>query len=349
MFRSRKRRPLRRRLRRQKRLAPAGYGGGAQEQTIAERVEQQQQQYSWSPIRRVTTPPVERQVQRETVSVTTVRRPSMEALNNLGTEQQEIQKKVHEKRVRDLSDTLGGPYCESSVDCCYPGECSLTVGTITTVNMCSLPAGGLGKLASDPTCRRQSSAGPAGRLSNAFEPTTDAVGATPASNQISSFNKFALIPKQASTTGAATTTQGLAASSAGFDPSGGLSLQSPSSTAAAGPTLSLVHCDGGVMTLRVSDALAGTTVVVLGSIYAPKARQVDQLVLLSNSECPVIDVNIKMPKQHLSKQFLKTQVIKMQVIKSPSLLSPSQLPPFRLPPSLSSNFLTTKSSNEGTK
>ena len=54
--------------------------------------------------------------------------------------------------------------------------------------------------------------------------------------------------------------------------------------------------------------------VVLGSIYAPKARQVDQLVLLSNSECPVIDVNIKMPKQHLSKQFLKTQVIKMQVI-----------------------------------
>ena len=87
------------------------------------------------------------------------------------------------------------------------------------------------------------------------------------------------------------------------------------------------------MTLRVSEALAGATVVVMGSIYAPKARQVDQLVLLSNSECPVIDVNIKMPKQHLSKQFLKTQVIKMQVRQGALLYShPFSRVPHTFPP-----------------
>ena len=49
------------------------------------------------------------------------------------------------------------------------------------------------------------------------------------------------------------------------------------------------------MTLRVSEMSPASTIVVLGSIYVPKQQQVDQLVLLSNSQCPVIDVNVKVP------------------------------------------------------
>ena len=89
-----------------------------------------------------------------------------------------------------------------------------------------------------------------------------------------------------------------------------------------GPSLSLVSCDDTVMTLRVSGpSRAGSTIVVLGSIYVPKPDHVDQLILLSNSQCPIIDVNIKMPKQHLSKQFLKTAIVKKKAVNQDTLVT----------------------------
>ena len=78
-----------------------------------------------------------------------------------------------------------------------------------------------------------------------------------------------------------------------------------------GPSLSLVDCSDGLMTLKITDAEVGSTVVVLGSIHVPQGQQTDQLVLLSNTQCPVIDVMVKMPKQHHSKDLLKTKVVEI--------------------------------------
>lgn len=262
-------------------------------------IQEKQVQYAWNPIRRVN-PQVESPIQKNSVSMADVGRPTIDALNNI-QEQQEIKKKVHDKQVKDLSDTLGGPYCKSSTDCCSPGECVLTVGTITSTNMCSLPAGGLGKLASDPTCRTNSVVSNQGMQKQTYVPAQN-------SNQMSNGNKFVLIPKPAAAASGGSPQQ--------LNQYQDISrISQPTHSKAnlkLGPSLSLVSCDDAVMTLRVGDAAVGSTVVVLGSIYAPKFRQVDQLILLSNSECPVIDVNIKVPKQHLSKQFLKTKVIRME-------------------------------------
>jgi hypothetical protein len=299
------------------------------DETFGVSYKEEEQQYTWSPIRpirRVDPQPMRTQIQKETLSVS-VQRPTMEALNNNNLnkfqqqqQQQEedvtVQKKMHDKHVKDLSDTLGGPYCESSADCCFPGECTLITGTAVsyaTTNMCSLPAGGLGKLASDPTCRRGSGLNPV---------TTGPSGESHSRSQGTGLNQFALIPKPTAPSSSPSTSdhgsyQGI--------------LQIPQTTSSSlnqrimeqeGPSLILVSCDDTVMTLRVSGpSAAGSTIVVLGSIYVPKPDHVDQLILLSNSECPIIDVNIKMPKQHLSKQFLKTAIVKKRPVGQQTLVT----------------------------
>ncbi|QDZ18333.1 DLH domain-containing protein [Chloropicon primus] len=226
-----------------------------------------EEQHTWSPIRRVSAP-------------------------KGGSQQRDIQRKIHEKQVKALSQDLGGPYCETSEDCCFPGSCRLTVSTVVTTSMCSLPGGGLGKLASDPTCRRASSSG---AEREAVPPTSGSFG-SPDQVGSGSVNRFALAPKAASTFPQQSTELG----------------NDPPRTAGGGPSLSLADCNPSSMTLRLDDAAPGSTVVVMGSIYVPKATQVDQLVLLSNTRCPTIDVNIKMPKQSLSSQFLKTKVVQPQ-------------------------------------
>ena len=256
------------------------------------------QSHTWSPIRRVTAPkqpdPIYRPVTQNQPSLRPVPAAALmeEDLSQLYLEQEGrevVKKRVRDKQVRDLSDTLGGPYCETSFDCCHPGQCTLVVGTVMTTNMCSLPAGGLGKLATDPTCRRVSTGGSTQRM----PPVSPAPSPAPGSDSMA--NRYALAPKSMS--GAPSLSTG--APFPLLPPSGGR----------RGPRLELRDCGAGSMTLRVSEMSPASTIVVLGSIYVPKQQQVDQLVLLSNSQCPVIDVNVKVPRQHLSKQFLKTRVV----------------------------------------
>ena len=182
-----------------------------------------------------------------------------------------VSKRIRDKHVKDLSDSLGGPYCETSADCCYPGWCTLTRGAVMSMNMCSLPSGGLGKLSTDPTCPRASEDVPRGATA-AAAPTA-----------MGSETRFALAPREGTWGGPDVVGAGI------------------HRELARGPAISLSSCGGGRMTLQISGVDAGSSVVVMGSASGSGS---DQLVLLSNSQCPVQDIDIK-----VDKDSFKTKVV----------------------------------------